>query len=74
MDTNVAFYTISEVRRLVFGDKISVASLLSLIHSNKIPAERITPRRYLIPAFWVREKLDAALKNPRLKEEHTNER
>ena len=61
---NTAYFTVAEIRELIYANKISTASILSMIHANLIPTEKLMARRYLIPAYWVREKLNAGFNSP----------
>lgn len=51
------YYTIREIRSVVFNDLVSMSLILKLINNNKIPADRYGGR-ILIPKNWVKETIE----------------
>lgn len=50
------FYSVKEVREIVYNGNISNTTLHKLINTNKIPCIQLNKRR-LIPASWVEEEI-----------------
>lgn len=50
------FYTVKEVREIVFSNNLSATTLHKLIRAGEIPSETFCSKK-LIPAWWVEEKI-----------------
>lgn len=55
------YYSIDETRKIIFDNKVSYGSLRSQIIAGKIPHMKVG-RRFFVPAKWLQEKIDNALK------------
>lgn len=54
---NKYWWTLKEVREIVFSNSIASATLQKLVNENKIPSERFGTRKIFIPDWWVQEQL-----------------
>jgi len=51
------YYSLKEIRSIVFNDMISMSLILKLVNNNEIPSERYGGR-ILIPTHWVQETIE----------------
>lgn len=50
------FYTVKEMRELVYDNNISITTLHKLMNNNVIPFTQLCRKR-LIPAWWVEQEI-----------------
>lgn len=60
MELDKKWYSLKEVRKIVFDDAISLSSLQKLVKSGVIEAERYG-NRILIPRKWVEKEIHKAI-------------
>lgn len=53
---NRNYYTVKEVRKLVFDEQISLSTLHKLMNENKIPYIQLCRKR-LVPAWWTENEI-----------------
>ncbi len=53
------FYSVTEVRSIVFADGISKSTLMTMLHNGTIPCEKFM-NRYFVPCWWVDEQIAKA--------------
>lgn len=63
MSESKPYYSIQEVRSMVFGNGISTSLIQKMILKNEIPSERYGGR-VLIPQYWVHTKIEEATHEP----------
>ncbi len=51
------FYTVKEVRELVYDNCVSITTMHKLINAKQIPAVQLCKKR-LIPARWVEKEIE----------------
>lgn len=56
------YYTVKEVRALVFNDLLSLTTLHNLMKKGEIPYTNYCRKR-LIPAWWAEQAIEAARKH-----------
>ncbi|WP_288803140.1 helix-turn-helix domain-containing protein [uncultured Dialister sp.] len=56
------WWTPSEVREVLFSNKISKASLMKLIHNHEIPARQFGVKLYFVPNGWVERQIEDSKK------------
>ena len=54
---NKYWWTLKEVREIVFSNSIAAATLQKLVNEEKIPSNRFGTRKIFIPDWWVQEQL-----------------
>lgn len=54
------YYSIGEVRKLVYDNEVAVTTLVNYTHLGKIPSVKYN-RKIFIPVWWVKEALENAL-------------
>ena len=54
---NKYWWTLKEVREIVFSNSIAAATLQKLVNEKKIPSNRFGTRKIFIPDWWVQEQL-----------------
>lgn len=59
MELEKNYYSLSEVRLIVFNNGVSISLLQNLIKKNEIPCERYGGR-ILVPRFWLVKKINEA--------------
>ena len=57
------YYTLKELKHEIYTDVISITTLQNLVRQNIIPTVRIAGR-ILVPAWWVEEQIELAIKKP----------
>ena len=53
------WWTLREVREVVFNNSIAIATLQKLVNEEKIPCNRFGTRKIFIPDWWVQEQMRA---------------
>lgn len=53
------YYTVKEIRTLIYDDQISITTLHKLMNSGRIPFIELCRKR-LIPAVWADKELERA--------------
>lgn len=56
------YYSLKEVRNIVFNNGVSISLLQNLVRSDSIPCLRLGGR-ILIPTYWVEEQIANAKNN-----------
>ena len=59
MSAKKIYFSVNEVRRIVFDNGISKSSLMTMLHNGTIPCERFM-NRYFVPCWWVDEQIAKA--------------
>ena len=59
------YYTLKEVR-IVFGNKISETTLLTMVRNGEIPCKKVMAKIF-IPQWWMDELVDSAINPPTVK-------
>jgi len=57
------YFTLDEVRALIYGNHICKSTMLNMVKANKIPVVRMMSR-YFVPKWWVDEQIKAATEKP----------
>lgn len=70
MKDDKVYYTLEEVRNLIFSQKISKSTIRKLAITGQIPTVRIFSKR-LVPVWWVTEALANATNAPSNRKEAT---
>ena len=59
MTAKKIYYSVTEVRNIVFGNGISKSTLMTMLHNGTIPCEKFM-NRYFVPVWWVDEQVAKA--------------
>ena len=59
MSAKKIYFSVNEVRRIVFDNGISKSSLMTMLHNGTIPCEGFM-NRYFVPCWWVDEQIAKA--------------
>lgn len=63
MEIQKVYYTLEEVRNMVFSNNISKTTMRKLAIEKKIPTVQIFSKRF-VPKYWVEKALEKALYAP----------
>ena len=59
MEKEQNYYSLKQVRRLVFNELLSISLIQKMVNANVIPHERYGGR-ILVPRYWVENKIKEA--------------
>ena len=65
------YYSVDEVKEVVFSGRLSTSTLRKMIMSGQIPTLKLN-RRYFIPKWWVDKQIMNALGTDTLEESDTD--
>ena len=67
MEAQRIYFTLEEVRNIVFSNNISKSTMRKLAVEQKIPTVQIFSKRF-VPKYWVEKEIKKALYDPREEE------
>lgn len=62
MNEKKNFYTLAEIRRLVYSNNVSKSTIQTLVKRKVIPSYRVMSK-ILVPAWWLEQQINSNFKN-----------
>ena len=72
-ETKQLFFTLDEVRKIVFQNHISKSTLINMIRAKQLPVTKMMHRNF-VPRWWILEQVNKATIKPNIKEERLEDR